>query len=129
MDWLEITSKIFEIAVFPAIAAATAYFITWIKAKKQELENKIKNETAKKYLDILEQTIVDCVLATNQTYVQELKREGNFDAEAQKEAFRRTYEAVISVLTEEAQKYLSEAVKDLQVYITNKIEAKVIALK
>ena len=36
---------------------------------------------------MLSQTITDCVLATNQTYVDTLKAQGSFDAEAQKIAF------------------------------------------
>ena len=125
MDWLEITEKVFDLAIFPVIAAAAAYFITWIKAKKQELEKKTKDETTKKYLDLLETTIIECVLATKQTYVETLKKEGRFDAEAQKIAFQHTYDAVLAVLTDDAQKYLTEAVKDLNAYITNKIEAQV----
>jgi hypothetical protein len=129
MDWLEIASKVFEIAVFPLIGAGVAYFIAWIKAKKLELEKKVKNETTKEYLDMLEKTIIDCVLATKQTYVDTLKKEGIFTAEAQKTAFQRTYDAVMAIITDDAQKYLTEAVKDLETYITNKIEAQVIALK
>lgn len=129
MDWLEIVGKIFEVAIFPAIGAGVAYFIAWIRAKKLELEKKAKNEMTKEYLDRLEKTIIECVLATKQTYVEALKKEGNFGVEAQKTAFQRTYDAVVAIITDDAQKYLTDAVKDLETYITNKIEAQVIALK
>jgi len=125
MDWLEILEKVFEIAIFPAIAAAAAYFITWIRAKNQELKQKVKDDTTKKYLDLLEQTITECVFATNQTYVDALKKEGIFNADAQKTAFNMTFEAVKAVLTDDAQMYITEVVKDLDVFITNKIEAHV----
>lgn len=124
-NWLEILEKIFELAVFPAISAAALYFITWIKAKKQDLEKKAKDETTKKYLNILEQAIVESVLTTNQTYVETLKKEGSFDLEAQKKAFQKTYDSVLAVLTDEAQVYLNETIKDLGAYITNKIEAQI----
>ena len=129
IDWLEILGQVFEIIVFPALSAAALYFITWIKAKKQELQKKIKDETTKKHMDMLEKTIIDCVTATNQTYVDVLKREGSFDDEAQKKAFTLTFDAVMAVLTEDAQEYLSEAVKDLTAYITTEIEAKVKLVK
>lgn len=74
---------------------------------------------------MLNETITSCVIATTQTYVSSLKNQGKFDAEAQKKAFNMTYEAVMSLLTEEATKYLNEAVGDLQLYITQKIEADV----
>ena len=129
MDWLEILGKIFEIAIFPAISAAAIYFITWINAKKQELLKKAKSETEAKYIEMLDKTITECVLATSQTYVKALKAEGKFDDEAQKAAFKKTFDAVMAVLTDDAKKYLGEAVKDLTVYITNKIEANIIASK
>jgi hypothetical protein len=128
LDWLDILSKLFEIAVFPLLTAATMYLITLINAKKQELANKAKDETTKKYLDMLDKTITECVLATNQTYVSALKSQGSFDAEAQKKAFQLTYDAIMAVITNDAQEYLNEAVKDLSAYITTKIEAQVVVL-
>jgi predicted RNA-binding protein Jag len=129
MDWLEIVGTIFEIAIFPAISAAAIYFITWINAKKQELLKKTKNETETKYVEMLDKTITECVLSTSQTYVKALKEEGRFDEAAQKVAFQKTFDAVMAILTDEAQTYLSEITKDLGVYITNKIEATVKATK
>lgn len=129
MDWLEILGKVFEIAIFPAVSAAAIYFITWINAKKQELLKKTKNETETKYIEMLDKTITECVLATSQTYVKTLKEEGRFDETAKKVAFQKTFDAVMAILTEEAQTYLNEVTKDLTVYITNKIEATVLATK
>ena len=129
INWLEIGGTIFEIAIFPAISAAAIYFITWINAKKQELIKKTKNETEAKYVEMLDKTITECVLATSQTYVKALKEEGKFDEAAQKEAFQKTFDAVMAILTDEAQTYLSEVTKDLSVYITNKIEATIKATK
>ena len=79
----------------------------------------------KKYLEMLDTTITNTVLATTQTYVESLKKQNRFDAEAQKEAFRLTYDAVMLVLTEEAVKYLNSTIGDLETYIVNKIEAEV----
>jgi hypothetical protein len=124
-DWANILGTVFEYIVFPAISAAAVYFITWIRAKKQELIQKTKDETTKKYLEMLDKTITDCTLATSQTYVDALKAAGSFDADAQKHAFQLTFDAVMAVLTDEAQKYLAEAVKDIPAYITTKIEANI----
>jgi hypothetical protein len=48
------------------------------------------NELADKYVQMLTDTITACVIATNQTYVEPLKKQGKFDAEAQKHAFELT---------------------------------------
>jgi hypothetical protein len=70
-------------------------------------------------------TISTCVAATNQTYVESLKQQGKFDAEAQKIAFESTYEEVFKVLTDEAKIYLANVYGDLSLYIQQKIEAEV----
>ena len=79
----------------------------------------------KKYLDILDKTICEAVIATNQTYVEALKKAGKFDGAAQAEAFKKTYETVMKLLTEEAKTYLTTLVGDLEADIQNKIEAQV----
>lgn len=125
MDWLSILGQVFEILIFPALIAAAGYFVSWVHAKKEELKAKTKNETTNKYIDMLDKTVTECVMATTQTYVDTLKKEGKFDGEAQKVAFNQTFEAVLAVLTDDAKKYLGEAVGDLTAYINNKIEANV----
>ena len=125
MDWLNILQQIFELCIIPLLAILTRSLVIYISTKKDELKNKTDNELAKKYLDLLNDTIANCVIATNQTYVEALKKENAFTADAQKAAFEKTYQAVIATLSEEAQKYLPEVVGDLQTYITQKIEASV----
>ena len=125
MDRLNILQQIFELCVIPLLAIITRSLVIYISTKQDELKNKTNNELAKKYLDLLNDTIANCVIATNQTYVEALKKENAFTADAQKAAFEKTYQAVIATLSEEAQKYLPEVVGDLQTYITQKIEASV----
>lgn len=129
MNWLDILPQIFEIIIFPLLGAATIYLVALIHVKRKELQEKTKSEMARKYLELLDKTISECVIATNQTYVNSLKAQGSFDAAAQKEAFRLTYEAVLNILTEDAEMYLKTAVADLQTYITNKIETEVVFSK
>ena len=124
MDMTLIT-EIFEVCLIPLLGVLTAYFVKWVNAKSAELSAKTENENQAKYLTMLNDTITDCVIATTQTYVDSLKKQGAFDAEAQKVAFSMTYEAVVKLLTDEATEYLNEAVGDLQLYITQKIESEV----
>ena len=129
LDWLDILYQVFEVAIIPILGAATIYLVTLIHAKKQELVEKAKNDTTKKYIELLDKTITDCVIATNQTYVDALKKAGSFDAEAQQQAFQLTYNAVMAILTDDAQEYLNEAIKDLNAYISTKIESQVVVVK
>ena len=125
MDWMNILEQVFNIVLFPLMGVATTVLIVFITAKTKELKEKYDNDLFSKYADMLEQTIISCVIATNQTYVEALKKEGKFDAEAQKIAFDKTFSAVITILCDDAYDYLSEAIGDLEEYITNRIEAEV----
>ena len=121
----ELLTQIFEVCILPLLGILTTFFVKWVNARIGEISDNRKNETEKKYLNMLNNTISDCVIATTQTYVDALKKQGAFDAEAQKVAFNMTYEAVVKLLTNEAQIYLNEAVGDLNLYITQKIESEV----
>ena len=125
MDWMEMLQKIFEVCIIPLLGILTSYLIVFIKKKSKELEETTDNELYKKYIELLQDTIVRCVIATNQTYVEALKNKNAFDEEAQKEAFKMTYEAVISILSDDAKVYLANVIGDLQLYITELIEAQV----
>lgn len=122
---MEFVAQIFEVCIIPLLGVLTAFFVKWVNVKSAEIADTRKNETEKKYINMLNNTISDCVIATTQTYVDALKKQGAFDAEAQKVAFTMTYEAVVKLLTDEATEYLNEAVGDLNLYITQKIESEV----
>ena len=122
---MELLTQVFEVCILPLLGILTTFFVKWVNARIGEISDNRKNETEKKYLEMLNSTISDCVIATTQTYVDALKKQGAFDAEAQKVAFTMTYEAVVKLLTDEAQVYLNEAVGDLNLYITQKIESEV----
>ena len=122
---MTLLTQIMEVVVIPLLGILTAYVVKIVNAKLEEVSANRKNELEKKYIDMLNDTISDCVIATTQTYVESLKKQGSFDAEAQKEAFNQTYRAVMGILSEEAKKYLNEAIGDLNLYITQKIEAEV----
>lgn len=125
MNWTELISNIFQVCIIPLLSVLTAFFVKWVNAKSSEIQTTIDDATLKKYMNMLTQTISDCVIATNQTYVESLKQQGKFDLESQKEAFNLTKDAVLAILSKEAQDYLSVAVGDLNAYITKKIEAEV----
>ena len=125
MNWIEMLSKIFEVCIIPLLGLLTTYAVQWIKAQSKHIQEQTNNELEKKYIGLLEDTISNCVIATNQTYVEALKQQGAFGPEEQKNAFEKTYVAVMAILTEEAKQILTEAVGDLQKYITTQIEAQV----
>ena len=125
MTTIDLIKQIFEVCIIPLFGVLTVYITSLIQKKTKEITKEADNEIANKYINLLSETITQCVIATNQTYVESLKKSGSFDAEAQKEAFRRTYESVMNILTVEAKQYLANIYGDLDKYITSKIESEV----
>ena len=126
---LELLFQIFELCIVPLLAVLTGYLVQWIRAKTAEATEKNQKDVFDKYITMLGETIAKCVSATNQTYVDALKKAGSFDAEAQKHAFEMTLNAVMNVLGKDAIEYLTAIYGDLTGYLTTLIEAEVNAQK
>lgn len=125
MDWLLILYQIFEVCIIPLLGILTTFIINFIRMKTKEINVSHDNEILIKYTTMISDTITNCVIATNQTYVETLKKEGKFDLEAQKKAFNLTYEAVLGILSDEVKNYITSIHSDINLYITNLIEAEV----
>ena len=107
------------------LSALFAYLIVYINKKKQALLENSKSEIEKKYIEKISKTITDCVIATNQTFVETLKKENAFTKEAQEEAFQKTITNVMSILNEDCIEYLESITSDITIYLRNQIEAEV----
>lgn len=115
---IQIIEAAFQFVLLPLLIWA-------IKELASVLRTKAKNEKTKKYVDIAEEVVTNAVKTVSQTYVEALKEEGKFDAEAQKKAFAKAFEIVSVQLTAEAKATLDEAFGDVNEYLTAKIEASV----
>lgn len=126
MDWLALIYQIFEVCIIPLLGVLTTYLINYISTQKEKVKEQIGNEKLNKYIDLLAEAIKASVVATNQTYVETLKKEGKFDKDAQLKAFELTKQAVLGILSQDAKICLQEAFGDLNAYIDNSIEAMVV---
>lgn len=125
MNWQEILRLIIEVCVIPLLGVLTTFLVKYLQKNSEELINKTDNEIEKRYLEILTDTISACVLSTQQTYVEALKKTDMFTKEAQRKAFQATYENIVNILSDECKSYLEVTFGDLEGYIQNKIEAQV----
>ena len=126
---LELLNQIFQVCIVSLLAVLTTYLVKYIETKRDEIITEKNNTLAEKYIKMLSDTITDCVKATNQTYVDSLKDKNAFTKEAQEEAFKKTSDAVMLILSQEAKDYLSTIYGDLNQYIITQIESSVNANK
>jgi hypothetical protein len=121
----ETLTLIFEICIIPLLGALTAFACAFIRSKIKQIQDRTNNDKADQYLYYLQNTIITCLRATNQTYVEALKEQNAFDAEAHKIALDKTKSAVLATLTDDAKKYLPLIIGDLELYIVEQIEANI----
>ena len=122
---MELLNEIFEVCIIPLLGVLTAFLVQYLRAKSKEIITGLDNDAAQEYVEMITNTVTNCVIATNQTYVETLKKQNKFDADAQKVAFEKTLNAVIAVLSDDAKDYIVKTTGDLNTYLTNLIEAKV----
>lgn len=125
MDLVTILPLVFQMCILPLLAILTKYLVSWIEIKIGEMTERKNDVLFTKYMTLLQDTVISCVIATNQTYVDTLKAQGKFDLEAQKVALQKTYDAVMAILTEDAVKYLKNVLGDFDAYVNTMIESQV----
>lgn len=125
MTTLELLNQIFEVCVIPLLGILTTYVVQLLQTKTKEIKQKAEYDKVAKYNAMILQTIQDCLVATNQTYVNSLKEQGKFDLNAQKTALKQTYNAVLVMLSKEIKDYITETSGDLETYIIQLIESQI----
>lgn len=123
--------KEFLLTFLTALATGlAAVIIKLITAKIAYITAKTQDEKKIRFLTWLEEdVIVKCINTTTQTYVDELKKQGNFNADAQKVAMEKTTEAILTVLTEADKELLETYVDDISTWITTRVESYMQSLK
>lgn len=93
------------------------------------MNSKIKDQTLARHLTAVTQIVTDAVMNVFQSFVDTLKKNGNFDEAAQKEAKDRAMEIILNQLTPELKDYITDNYGDIYEWISNKIESVIYSLK
>ena len=124
----ELREFLFELAL-ACIPIITVFIGKFLYAKWEEVHGNIKNTKVKNTLDEVIEIIVNVVQATNQTFVDELKKKGEFTNEAAIDAFEISKETAVSMLSYEAIEIITEVYGDVDLYLDTLIESTVKQLK
>lgn len=122
MEWNEIISTVLKTIVTGVVTFGIPYLFSLIRTKTD-------NELLKNMIDLAEQTCVNCVLAVDQTFVDELKKNGQFTPEKQKEAFELCKEKILSTLDDAAKEAVIVMNNSLEDWIAIQIESTIKAKK
>lgn len=126
---MEVLKQIFELVAYTVITGCGLAIIKKVidvaNVKIDELQEVTelkKYEKLNKYIDDAQNVVATVVTSIAGTFVDSLKKSGNFSKEAQKEAKNQAIEISKSLITEEMKNAITVARGDFDVYLDNLIE-------
>ena len=122
MDWEEVLAMVLN-SLLKILGAIVIPYLVYL------IQRKIQNDTLAGYIEDAIGVVYSAVECTNQTFVDELKKEGRFDKEAQIEAFNRSKELVLNLLSDAAKDAIIKACGDLEAWVRMQIESAVAEAK
>lgn len=123
MDVKQNIQEILYLIITGIVPLLITYGIIFLKVKIKEQEKKLENDQLIKYIDAATDAISKAVLTVSQTYVDTLKKEGKFDAEAQKTAKQMAIDKAKTLITAESKAAIETLYTDFEAYLNDAIES------
>ena len=102
----DVLQCIVVIALISLASIAINTFNKFINTIIEKNEVNIETTFVDKMMDSFKSTVTQAIIATNQTYVNSLKKAGKFDSDAMKEAMRRTVDYCKVMLADDVLTYI-----------------------
>lgn len=121
--------KAITIILFTIAGGVSTIIGIYFKKLADHISAKTKNEKYSTIINNINDIVQAAVMATQQTFVDNLKKDGKFNPEAQKEAFNKTFNEVKAQITPELENAVNEIVKDFDKWLETQIEATIKKIK
>ena len=126
MSFIENMLYVIITAVVPVL---TTFLCKFLYEKWSINKQVVNNQNAQDTLDQVVSMVLNCVVAVNQTFADELKKKGEFTEETAKEAFSMCKDMAIKMLSEDAKKIILNIYGDIDTYLDTLIESTVKQVK
>jgi len=121
--------NIFYIVLTLAVPTLTTYICKFCYEKWSANKQAVENDHVRDILDQVISIALNCVVSVNQTFVEGLKKKGEFTEEAAKEAFNTCKGMMLEMLSAEAKKVITNVYGNVDVYLDTLIESTVNQVK
>lgn len=108
--------------VAPLLTAITGVLIAYITKQAKRYKLEFESNQLNQYIATADKIVEQAVVSITQTYVEPLKKEGQFDDVAQKEAFEKTKTLVHALMKLDYIKAVKECYVDFDKWLETKIE-------
>lgn len=120
--WMDVLIQVIEMLVGLVVTAGIPYLFALLRSKA-------KHSKVQTYLYRAEDYLASAVTMVNQTFVEQLKKDGQFNADAQAQAFQMAMDSWLEMMNEEMKLIIMEEVGNFDAWAETIIEAKVNELK
>lgn len=124
-----ITTYLIELALTAVVVILTRYLIPMLKNSAGVFAEKAKNDRAKATIEAVSNLIFDVTAETTQTFVDELKKGGLWNEQSKVQAFQKSREKALLMISKEAREIIAEIYGDFDAWLTTQIESSVHSLK
>lgn len=118
-EFLEVIMYLVATVLMPVVVK---YFATYLNAKKNVITEQLENEMLRKYADDAFDCVINAVVDVNQTFVESLKKSGNFSEESQLQAFKMAKSKVIDIISDESKNAITVLYRDFDAWLNTQIE-------
>ncbi len=123
MDFMELAEQLMYAVIAVCVPILVKFGVAFLQQKIKELQEHVNSDYFNQMIDEIEVIAYKAMNMVAQTYVDSLKQDGVFDAEAQVEAMEKALEATKAALTPEALELLHKKYGDVDAYLRLTIES------
>lgn len=116
--WMDVLIAVIDALVGLVITVGIPYLFSLIKSK-------VQHSKAQEYLDRAAAYMSSAVAMTNQVFVDQLKKDGKFDAEAQAAAFQMAMNSWLEMISDEMKDIIVEEVGNFEAWAEALLESRV----
>lgn len=120
--WMDVLIIVVEALVGLVITVGIPYLFALLRSK-------VKIGKVQEYMSRAEKYLTSAVTMVNQTFVEQLKRDGEFNEDNQMAAFRMAMDAWLDMMNEEMKSIIINEVGNFETWAEAELEAKVNQLK
>lgn len=121
----EFLTQLLRAVIIAAIPVCGSFLVKYLNKKSAQAAAETDSAEMKSLIEQVNDAVTKAVTYTTQTFVESMKKNGVFDAEAQSEALQKSLDKTLALLSEVAKSALEEIYGDLNDYLTVRIEAEV----
>lgn len=117
--WNQVLDIVFA-AIGTLLTGLAGFAVTWLS---KWINSKLGDSKEAKWATQAVDIVTNAVQTVYQTYVEALKGQNKFDAEAQKEALQKAVDITLSQMSDDVKQYVGDNFGDIVEWIKNQIES------